>query len=212
MITSLVVKQHFQNLQSLLSYFPILTTVKYVPSLTFDPDLRKHVVLEDVSFKRASGMAEWIGILWSREALQVSDVQGRRFDTVRKVITNPAAPVGTVHGSRFTSLPLTLAFVGTSLHTITILEEFILTHEFRTSFEVDCGEVVGTIDVSVTNSEISGLNKEDHATYGSIAVLTVTQTLQYPVVWTPGSDVKLIATVDDNIYEYDYELQIGGFD
>ena len=176
--------------------FPIVSEILYSPQLHFNPELRKYIIDQDVSFKDTTGLENWIGLIWNREAIKPSQDIPKRLTLYTE---NIVAKTGKTYRARIAEAQVSMAFVGTSLAMLETLEEDLLASNTQISFEVTTDLV--DIVTSVREFELTSITKEETTTYGSLATLGCNAVLTFPVIqYDQNADVKLITEINFNIY------------
>ena len=172
----------------------------YSPNLTWDADLRKHIVKDDIVFYADTSTSNWIGTLWNREPIRKSDLQGQReFKAMIKEGARLPNPVAKGYNARMIDLSMQLLLVSPSLYILEAVEEQLVTTEQRVALTIDYGDPIGELDMDVKEFEVNSITKEDKATYGTVATMGVTVMLNYYVM-VPSEDVPLIGIINVDIY------------
>ncbi len=211
MITSYIIGNYLNLIKDEdLGAFPMLSQIVFSPTLAFDPDLRKLVVGEDIQFQIDEGLVDWVGMMWSREPLRRSEIQGRRVALVDKANVLPAAPIAKGYNCRMADLQMNILLVSPSIYVLENVEEMLIASEPRKSFNTNFGPEIGDLAASVTAYEVTSLEKEDKTTYGTLATIGITATLVYHVIVPfPPMDAKLIRQIEADIYNWHRNDDVG---
>jgi len=199
MIISSVLNTYLQSVHTEISGqgFPIFSEIIYEPTLAWDAEARVVTVRSDVDLKVQTGDPNWLVMLWNREVLIPSEVQGRKFIPVRH-------SDGKTFKARYGDLQVSIAFVSSSIYMLEGLEEFLLVRDPRSSFQVTVPEI-GEIVSIVKEWTPTSISKEDLDNYGSLVILTCNVVLGFPVAIPDPGTASLIYYPRYKIYLETYD-------